>query len=942
MSETTEQDQNSARYIVGIDLGTTNCAAALIDTATDDQAAQTFSIPQLVAPGEIEARETLPSFHYEAAEGEFSAEMLRLPWQTDAVTRIVGCFARDHGETVPGRQIASAKSWLCHGGIDRTAAVLPWHGADDVQSRSPVEVSGSYLAHLRAAWNNRSPEHPLEDQDVVITLPASFDEVARELTVKAAARAGLPRIVLLEEPQAAFYAWINRHRNDWENHVQPGQKILVCDIGGGTSDFTLIRVRPGNDGKIRFHRVAVGDHLILGGDNLDLALAHHVERKLAGDGKLQPRQWGVLVRTCRRAKEALLGEHPPENFVINLPGSGAKLIGGGLQAEITGKEVREILLEGFVPNVDLQSKPATQNSGFQEFGLPYAADPAITRYLAAFLTTHRHDADREESTQTEHDPARPDIVVFNGGLFESPALRRRLLDVLGGWFSSDEGEPWQPLVLKNDRLDLAVAYGAAYYGMVRRGVGVRIAAGLPRSYYIGAESPDDKKMTAVCLLPAGIEDEQGVDLTERTFNLRIREPVEFPIFVSSTRLTDRPGDAVPFDREQMSALPPIRTILKSRSADAAVLPVHLHARLTAIGTMDIWCSEVGGSRSWKLQFDVRAATHTDRQGHSGSGEAAGFVDDQTTTACRDSILRTFTGEADTATIEPKTLIKHLSAATDMNRHEWPPSLLRNMWEALIEVEPARKASLTHEARWLNLLGYSLRPGFGMAVDDWRVEQTWKLVHGKLAHNNLTIQAESFILWRRICGGLAAGQHWTLAAPLISAVKNRPRSSKKKGKGGGSHGIVEVLRLLGSLELLHLDVKTELATLLLDIIRKEESRTICEAAAWALGRVAARVPLYGPLNGVLAPSTVEEWITRLLKIRDPLPIQGFTFMQLARKTGDRYRDISDSVRDRVLDWLEDHDAPSHFQNLVRDGGELHADEQGILFGESLPAGLRIAR
>ncbi|MGH7136361.1 MAG: Hsp70 family protein, partial [Pirellulales bacterium] len=333
------EHEAAGRFIVGIDLGTTNSAVAYVDTADDGWQVHTFAVPQLVAPGEVEARETLPSFHYEAARGEFSANALKLPWQTEAPGFAVGVFARDHGTNMPGRQISSAKSWLCHPGVDRTAQLLPWHPAADVERLSPVEASARYLDHIRQAWSARFPNEPLELQDIVLTLPASFDEVARELTVRAAKLAGLPRVVLIEEPQAAFYAWIYHQGDRWAELVSPGQKILVCDIGGGTSDFTLIRVRHGEGGKIRFHRVAVGEHLLLGGDNLDLALAHHIERRLTGDGKLEPRQWAVLVRACRRAKEALLAADAPEKLVVNLPGSGARLIGGGLQVELTREEV---------------------------------------------------------------------------------------------------------------------------------------------------------------------------------------------------------------------------------------------------------------------------------------------------------------------------------------------------------------------------------------------------------------------------------------------------------------------------------------------------------------------------------------------------------------------------------------------------------------------------
>ena len=334
---TTADQTPPSRFVVGLDLGTTNSAMAYVDAHETPRRIRTFAIPQVVAPGQIEARDTLPSFHYQPASGEFPDDSTRMPWSNipDAPAVVVGHFARDHGTLVPGRMISSAKSWLCHAGVDRTADLLPWQGAEDVERLSPVSVSARYLQHAREAWDAQFPEHPLSQQDFVLTLPASFDEVARELTVKAAKQAGLTRIVLIEEPQAAFYAWIDKHAANWSDLVSPGQKILVCDVGGGTSDFTLIRVKQGESGTVQFHRVAVGDHLILGGDNCDLALAHHIERRLKGDGHLEPRQWSVLVRSCRQAKEVLMADDAPDKWTLTLPGGGAKLIGGGLQVPIT-------------------------------------------------------------------------------------------------------------------------------------------------------------------------------------------------------------------------------------------------------------------------------------------------------------------------------------------------------------------------------------------------------------------------------------------------------------------------------------------------------------------------------------------------------------------------------------------------------------------------------
>ncbi len=932
----------SPRYVVGIDLGTTNSAVTYVDTEAAAWRVRTFAVPQVVAPGEVETRETIPSFHYQPAAEELGRGAMRLPWSDQEPGHVVGFFARDHGTMVPGRLIASAKSWLCHSGVDRTADLLPWQGAAEVERLSPVEVSGRYLAHVRDAWNAKFPGHPLAAQDLVVTLPASFDEVARELTVKAAARAGLPRVVLIEEPQAAFYAWIDAHADDWHELVTPGQKILVCDIGGGTSDFTLIRVRRGDDEKVQFHRVAVGDHLILGGDNLDLALARHLEARLAGDGRLEPRQWAVLVRSCRQVKETLLGDDAPDSFTVNVPGSGSRLIGGGLQCEVTRREVQDVLVEGFFPTVGLEEKPAVRQSGFQEFGLPFAPDAAVTRYLAAFLTAHRHVAleESEAASPDDHDPARPDVVLLNGGLFASESLRRRLLEVLCGWFRSEDAPDWQPLLLDYQRLDLAVARGAAYYGMVRRGKGVRIAAGLARTYYVGVHGEQPE---AVCMVPAEVEPGHDVDMSGRRFDLLISEPVEFPLFVSSTRLTDRPGELVAVDPQQMTPLPPIRTVLKTRKkSESGRVSVELHARLTEIGTLDLWCSESEGRRSWRLQFDVRSATQTDVAAHESAAEAEGVVDEAAWEACREAIETTF-GEQGTK--RPQRLVKRLARALGSSRNRWPTSLLRRMWEALMEVEPGRRRSPSHEARWLNLLGFSLRPGYGLAVDDWRVAETWRTLLGKLVHPASMCRTEWWILWRRIAAGLASGQQQALADPLMGPLRKFHRQLTTGSGGGGemnlpSHESAEVWRLLGSLELLSGTTKIELGGIILDLMPKRKMEPVRPALAWALGRIGARLPFHGPLNTVVPIDAVSRWLPKFMELRyDELPGQ-LAVMQMARMTDDRYRDISPKLRAKAIKWLGHGDAPGHFVELVRDGGRLDSEEQSLVFGESLPAGLRI--
>jgi molecular chaperone DnaK (HSP70) len=931
-----------ARYVVGIDLGTTNCAAAFVDTAEEKWKVSTFSIPQHVAPGTVESLDTLPSFHYQRSEGEFSAGSLKLPWSRGDESTVIGAFARDHGGHVPGRLIASAKSWLCHNGVDRLADLLPWHGAPDVSRLSPVEVSAKYLAHIRAAWNYRFAEFPLEEQDVVVTLPASFDEVARELTVRAAAKAGLPRILLIEEPQAAFYAWINKHGADWEQRVKPGQKILVCDVGGGTSDFTLIRARQQPDGKIQFHRVAVGEHLILGGDNLDLALAQHLESRLAQPTQLNPNQWSRLVRASRAAKETLLGNNPPERLMVHLPSAGAKLIGGGLQVEVTRHEVQDLLVDGFFPKVSLDDKPRGRRTGFQEFGLPYATDAAITRYLAAFLTAHRHSAIAREEENQDHDPARPDVLLFNGGVFASSLLRDRLVDVLSSWFCTTAG--WKPIVLDNERHDLAVARGAAYYGMVRRGAGVRIAAGLARSYYIGAAQAGAAMPTAVCLVPAGIEEGESVDLSAQRFQLLVHQPVEFPLYVSSTRLTDRPGEIVAVDPEQMTALPPIRTVLQSskKATAAETVSVILHVRLTEIGTLDLWFSQAEGERNWRLQFDVRAAVRTDLAGHQGLAERQGIVDAATIDACKGVILDAFRPGSEKH--EPEQLVKRLSEVVGQPRDAWAPSLLRELWEVTLAAEPGRRISAIHEGRWLSLLGFSLRPGYGMAVDDWRVGQTWRALQGKLVHGNAMCRAEWWILWRRIAGGLTASQQRGLAQSLIADIR-AVHKTHRKGRGAelqmGSHEAAEMWRMLGSLELIGAGWKAELGDMLLDLAAREKSSSIRSAQIWALGRLGTRVPLYGPLNTVVASDVAGAWTKRLIDFPHEVDTAALALMMLARRTDDRYRDVDANWRERAIGWLERSGAAEHYVQLVAQGGELGTDEQGLIFGESLPTGLVVS-
>ncbi len=934
-----EPAREPSRYVVGIDLGTTNSAVSYVDAEARPWRIETFRVHQLTAPSTVERLETLPSFHYEPAAADLEGGELALPWEAAERPRyLVGTLARERGAEVPGRLVTSAKSWLSHSGVDRTAALLPWHGAPDVRKVSPMEVSARYLEHVRRAWGHAHPEHPLEEQEVALTVPASFDEIARELTVAAAKKAGLPRVVLIEEPQAAFYAWIYRREASGEAALEADQNVLVVDVGGGTTDLTLIRVEgedgagagdQGEDGGgLRFRRVAVGEHLILGGDNLDLALAHHLEAKLGAE--LGRRQWSVLIHRARQAKESLLGSRPPERVTITLPGGGARLLGGALSVELGRDEARELLVEGFLPRVGLDAEPAPRASGFRELGLPYAPDSAVTRYLAKFLASHPVG---DVGLGSKTAPTRPDVVLFNGGFFAGQALRDRVLEVLGSWFGAGG---WAPRVLRSERLDLAVAQGAAYFGMVRRGEGERIQGGLAHAYYVGAEQRGREAPAALCLVPAGLEEGRDVTLEERDFELLIRQPVEFPIYTSSTRSGDAPGDLVEADPEQLKALPPIRTVLRSgKKKGAETVRVALHARLTEIGTLAVWCSERVGNRSWRLEFDVRSAVRTDAAEHSGAGEAAGIVEEETVAACERLIDETF-GRGGKAA-RPEQLVNRLEEAAGQGRWEWPPSLLRAIWQALADREAGRGFSIAHEARWLNLLGFALRPGFGVAVDDWRMARTWQLHHRKLVHaRNEMCRGEWWVLWRRISGGLTAGQQRALAQGALAQTKGVAGKKLERRP----HEAAELRRLLASLEWLEPEVKARLGLEALEALEAEGGKVLSGAQHWALARLGARVPAYGPPSGAVDVEVVEGWLERTMAIRAGRRELAFAVMQMARLTGDRFRDVSPKLRDKALDWLEAVGAPDHYRQLVREGGDLESGEERLVFGDSLPAGLVI--
>ncbi len=600
-----------ARYSVGIDLGTTNCAMAFRPLEQRGEG-EVFAVPQLVGPGEVRRRLLLPSFVYLPHPSELPAGAAALPWNADAA-EIAGELARSLGALTPIRLVSSAKSWLSHPALDRREASLPAGAPPEVPHLSPVDASARYLAHLRAAWDHAMAGDgaPLSSQSVTLTVPASFDAVARELTVEAARAAGFPEVTLLEEPQAALYAWVDAMGDLWRKAVRPGDLVLVVDVGGGTTDFSLIAVVD-RGGELGLERVAVGDHVLLGGDNMDLALAHALAEKLAGEGKRVDRwQLVALAHAAREAKEALFADPALEAVPVAIPGRGSSLVGGAVRTELARDDLDATLVDGFFPRAEVSARPATpRRIGLTTLGLPYAADPAVTRHLAWFLSRHRASLQGAAAPVQLAGKAflHPSAILFNGGVMKAEPLAARVVEVVSSWLAA-EGAP-APRVLPARDLDLAVARGAAAYGLVRRGHGIRIRGGTARAYYVGVEAAMPAvpgvppPVRAVCLAPMGMEEGTSAELPGEEVGLVVGEAAEFRLFESSTRREDRPGDVIE-DAAELTELTPLEaTLTPDGRPPGEVVPVRLRAHVTEIGTLEMACVEQGGG-AWRLEWNLR-------------------------------------------------------------------------------------------------------------------------------------------------------------------------------------------------------------------------------------------------------------------------------------------------------------------------------------------------
>ncbi|HLX45579.1 MAG TPA: Hsp70 family protein [Bryobacteraceae bacterium] len=864
---------------LGIDLGTTNSALAFIDpkeaVETDFPPIHVLDVPQYVAQGRIEPRRTLPSFLF-LGDQEY-----------------VGVYAREQGALVPTKSVHSAKSWLSNPQVDRTAKILPWDAQDAGRVLSPVEVSTRILKHLADAWSAERGS-PVSDHNVVLTVPASFDEEARELTVTAARDAGIEKLTLLEEPAAAFYSWIANDLARSQKNLFDGQTVLVCDVGGGTSDFTLIRVSREND-RVDFTRTAVGKHLLLGGDNLDLTLTWLVEAKLGKS--LSIRQRSGLRRQCASAKERLLSDPSLKSVEVTVLGAGSGLVGGTLRTEILRDEVLELALDGFLPACEVTDQPKEEEKSlFRELGLPYVSDPAVTRHLASFLASAGD--------------VKPDAILFNGGFFIPEILRQRVADVMEHWYGR------RPVIFENRDLDLAVSVGAAYYSYVREtGAGLLVRGGLPRAYFIGlgGASTDQEGLRTLCLVPRGAEEGSTVEIDPGNLQLVTNKPVSFRLYSSRTRTEDRPGDVVAFAAadSELHLHAPLNAVLRFGKAGERLVPVKLGAKLTEVGTLEIWADSKASEHRWRLQFELRKAAAA-----QAPSRPAAVVSDEALAMAEALIPAVFSDFS----LAPEQLPGRLEQALGLGRNSWPLAAIRKLADRMLELAEGRKHSAAHEFRWLNLCGFCLRPGFGFPGDDYRIEQARRVYAGGLQFSN---QVQNEIEWWIFCGRVAGGLNRNQQADIFQRLSPTllPRGSKHTRVNPSL--LREMWRAAASLELLPIQTKTQLGDELAARIKKGD---FVDTGLWCLARLGARKLFYGPINQVLPPSTAARWIDAVVK----MPRAHDAVAAMARATGDASRDLPGSALDAVRRAFPDIDLDSDPQD--------HLAAMGKVFGEELPAGL----
>ncbi len=938
-----------SRYIIGIDLGTTNSSLSYIDTKSEaEHKIEAFAIPQLVDEGVIKNLKALPSFLCLPGEYELPGEAVSLPWDKN-MPYIVGEFGRLQGTRVPANLVSSAKSWLCHNRADREGPILP-RGMEPPEKRvSPVEASARYLMHMKDAWNyvmaDGDKSKLLENQQIIITIPASFDESARELTAEAATMAGIKEFTMLEEPQAAFYAWISTRKDNQSELKGKERLILVFDVGGGTTDFTLISVNEEKD-RPSFQRVAVGDHIMLGGDNMDLALARKIETALTGpSGKFDFQQWLSATYQCRTAKEELLGDTQKQGVTITVLGKGRRVIGGAGKVELSAEEIRDLIIDGFFKKTEIGDEVQKGKiSGLQELGLPFVSDTAIMKHLSSFLKRHAVNRELKQVTDTESglNIVRPDILLFNGGVFKSPVIRDHAAAVIREWFSDGE---WSLDILENEEFDQAVSIGAAYYGRVLRGEGERISGGIGKAYYIAVETTGEyadtgleNPLTLVCIVPRGVEEGEEIHLSAQEFQVMTNSPVSFSLYSSSYRAGDKTGDIIIAEKDEFIELPQIRTVLLfGKKAGSVRIPVSLGIRLNEFGTLDVWCESKKTTHRWKLAFQLRMEAEEEGIPIQKKG-IEHTIDESAIARTVELIEKAFqSSPRKPSEVAPENLIKKMEELLDLDRKAWPLFAIRKMWDALIKFKERRRPGPMHEARWLNLAGFLLRPGFGHELDEVRIKELWKIFLEDLQFSkNGQCRSEWWILWRRAAGGFDSSKQEIIFRKIAPWLL----SSKKKPKRLSGAEIAEMWMLAAGLENLSSSIKEELGDELTRNLKKSKGKSL-EHNYWALSRIGARAPFHGTIDKVVSSEAAERWIKVILSEEWSIPKSaGYAVAQLARKTDDRMRDIDKDICTRIIERLSQYKWSERYIRQIKEVVPLEWEDEKKIFGESLPVGLYI--
>jgi molecular chaperone DnaK (HSP70) len=901
---------SATNYVVGVDLGTTNIVVSYGESESDSPL-QLLPIPQLVAAGQVSSLPMLPALRYHYTQ-ELADNQVALPWATDSINQalppaVIGKWALDLGSKVPTRLISSAKSWLSHRGAGSGDITLPLNADEHNKVCTPLKVTASYRAYIRAACEHQKPETPFCAQDIVVTVPASFDDIARSLTIEAIKQVGIKYFRLLEEPQAAFYHWLS---NNSAAGLAGKQKLFVCDIGGGTSDFTLISITHSNNNILpELERVGVGEHLMLGGDNMDLALAAKAQQKLKGNTKARDLQ--KLLPQCQKAKESLLSIDAPEEIKLQLSSAGSSLMASTQETRLTAKEVEQMILDGFFPQVTINVKPKQRQTALSDIGLPYPADPAITRHIAAFFQEQQNTHSTEDNDNLEI----ADVWLLNGGPFLSDKIQQRLQQQMAAWSKQEI------LCLHNPEPQTSVAHGAAYYARLQLASGLSsdkntklIKSTAPRHYFIRVASAQGDK--GVCILPKNTGLHDKLALTDQIFNLRCNSQVQFDV-ASSLDIRDYTlGDSIDW-HEKLHALPPLTTTLKGEGQ----VPVNLVCELDELGVLQIELQQVNAKPSWQLAFNLRKTSDNPN------------TDDEHRVKKALEVIEQWYGNASKTT--PKEPLRKSLEKCLGKRENWSVNAARQLFDRLITLAKRRRRSAGHERSWLNIAGYCLRPGIGFAGDVERIEQVWGLfAQGIQHHQHADVWVQWWAFWRRAAAGLDQQQQLTLFNETKHVLDNNRGPVSKKVKLGAA--VEEKLRLIGALERLSLDNKREV----LDHIAGELNHNkMADLYCWMAARLLNRRLVYAASEYTMPAQDAEVVLDYLLqqdwKTHAPL---GFISASAVRKTLDETLNISEQQFTQVQNKLKN--IHSRYLELLHATHTMDQQESQQYWGDALPSGLSI--